>query len=177
MHPCPVDRRGVPCPGVHILEGIAPNLVLDSGRAFQPVEDRYKHAAGGGQIRLEGIGAGAGHEAVFVDILHRVVVPGVVRHIHEGIAPLALGYEGHIYTHLTVRHGERIGVVVFAGDFNRVAVLVGDCDFAHLIALVGLGGDCYALARFGLLRRDHYDAVFCIFRGRNGVTGTGAAAG
>lgn len=63
-----------------------------------PPEDRDEHRAGHALVRREAVGGHAGHQALVVDVLHVVTVPGVRAHVREGqLAGLGppTGVDGH----------------------------------------------------------------------------------
>ena len=84
-------QNGVGIPGA--LHGIGKGVAAGhSGAARQPVQHRGQHGAGHGVIGGEGGGADAAHQAVVPDILRRLRVPGVCRHVGKaGVADCGKG--------------------------------------------------------------------------------------
>ena len=65
----------------------------------------------------EQVAGGAVHHAVGVDIGHRVIVPGVRGHIHEGQVRLPGGHEGHFDGYPTPGLLEGPGAVALLRDW------------------------------------------------------------
>ena len=75
----PVHGLGVPVAVGHVGEVTSAGLRI----AFQTMEHSHEHGAAEAGVRFKGRRRGAGHEAVVIDVAHRIVEPVVRAHVGE----------------------------------------------------------------------------------------------
>ena len=123
--------------------------------------------AGARVIGAEGGCGSAGSNAVGRRPVHGVIIVALLCHIHKtGAGRDILYFDGHLTRGLDV--GE--GTIAVVDDLDRLAVFVGDGDFADYIALVRLGCDGNLVTLFGILIADGGVATVAVIHG-GGVGG------
>ena len=142
----PVHRGGIPVAGGHIREARGGG----GGAALHGVQGLDQHGPGEGVVGGEPAAGHAGHEAVFIHVLHRVIVPGGGGHVGKGglgdLGLTALPDEGGLHGHLAAGHGEGEAGGAAGVQVNLVAPAVGDHQLVQLIAVVGVDGDGHGVA-------------------------------
>ena len=137
-----------------------------------------RHGAGQHCSGRKSGGASAVHEAVFIYIDHRVIVPVAAAHVGKGEFGLGFNFcEARLNLRPGGGHFKGVFAATLVDELDFAAILAGDNQFVQLIALVGLHGDGYGVALFGPLGADGDGAVFSAVHADGETAGAGASAG